>query len=1276
MSAIGFSIPAQRATANARPRFLRLKHEHYARLAAIGLPGAAWFRHQAGQVQQEGRLPARPDSLSRPFAGRFGRFGRRPANLADTYALFSGGRAVSENLQLDRVLPAGGGRSALVPVDSIPGVTTREIDWRPLIEGLKPEPDPLAAMIPADQYALFFPHVGAATTIADLMSEGGTIFLRLAEPRVEDLRIIAKYERQLGLSIQDAARLLKHAPVRSLAVTGSDLYFAQGTDIAVLVETPEPERVAALLLSQIGLATVDDPTAEWSQGRVGGLGFWGVRNVARTRSSYVARLPGAVVVTNSLHQLGRLASVQQGESDAIASLPEYTFFRSRYARNDPAESAFGLLSDAAIRRLCGPRWRIGDSRRTRDAAALMQLQAAHLDELVAGQAGDREIQAETRLSVPSTLSLTGSGVVSPAVGSLAFMTPIGELPLDRVTLDEARAYEQWRRGYERNWTWAFDPMGLRLTVREEEVAADLTVMPLIFGTQYRQFVSITEGAKLAPYAGDPHGALGHAVLAINTQSELFEMGRRLSSRTLLGPAVDPFGWIGQSVAVYADDDPFWKELADVPPDERLKFLENEAWRLPVGVQVEISSGLKLVALLTTVRAMVDQAAPGMTEWETRDYRDEPYTRVSLTKRGRSGQRGLDKAALYYAASGDALVVSTNEDVLRRAIDRQLQRREKEPREAESREAESREAESREAESREAESQGIREWDRSEDPSKKPWLGKSVGLQVDAKLLEALARFGREEYQAMMQARAWDNIPVLNEWKRRYPREDAIALHERLWQARLVCPGGGHYVWNDRWQTFESTVYGHPGEPKPGPAVPPALSAFASGNIGLTFEHQGLRVQMALARPGDGGRAIEVASEPAASKPAPSQPAAAEEEPAWTRLGEGNAGIRQALGALRSDPNDAEANLAVGKFFCVQRGDWQRGIPLLALGSDAAWNAAAEAELATAATPDDLIRTGNAWWDLAQTRTGREREACLLRAGAWYREAGKSVSTSSRAGRHVASRLTMIEGTGGAIPAIPARQSLRAVAMHLPAPPLRQNAEPGDVSTQNMRQLGLALHNYHDAFRTFPPAYRSDKDGKPLLSWRVSILPFLGQGPLYEQFHLDEPWDSEHNKRLIPQMPAVFRSPWSHAEPGKTNYLGVAGRRGIFPGKEGVRFADIRDGTSNTIAIVEADDAAAVEWTRPGDFEPKLADLEGRLGGLRDGRFLALFADGSVSMISSRVAPATLNTLFTRDGGEPFGSPAWSTVAEREETPAEPAQEPSEKGPATEGMAKPAERADR
>jgi hypothetical protein len=192
-------------------------------------------------------------------------------------------------------------------------------------------------------------------------------------------------------------------------------------------------------------------------------------------------------------------------------------------------------------------------------------------------------------------------------------------------------------------------------------------------------------------------------------------------------------------------------------------------------------------------------------------------------------------------------------------------------------------------------------------------------------------------------------------------------------------------------------------------------------------------------------------------------------------------------------------------------------------------------------------------------------------------------------------------------------------------------------TNNEKQIALALYNYHDRHNSFPPAFRQSKDGKPLLSWRVLILPFLDQQALYDQFHLDEAWDSPHNRTLIARMPAVLRCPAENealAALGKTRYLAPRGVNTVLRGAEPVSLRDITDGTSNTIVAIDAGDDHAVEWTKPDDwqFDPE-PGMESIFRSHPPGGILAMFADGSVRYLKQTIAPATLRLLLSRNGGE-------------------------------------------
>ncbi|MCP4508478.1 MAG: DUF1559 domain-containing protein, partial [Fuerstiella sp.] len=153
----------------------------------------------------------------------------------------------------------------------------------------------------------------------------------------------------------------------------------------------------------------------------------------------------------------------------------------------------------------------------------------------------------------------------------------------------------------------------------------------------------------------------------------------------------------------------------------------------------------------------------------------------------------------------------------------------------------------------------------------------------------------------------------------------------------------------------------------------------------------------------------------------------------------------------------------------------------------------------------------------------------------------------------------------------------------------------------------------------------------LLSWRVHLLPFVGHEDLYNQFALEEPWDSPANRPLADQMPDIFRSKTDVLDPGHTVYQVPVGPGAAFEDETEIRMRDFTDGTSNTIMIVEVAPDRAVIWTQPADYT---FDPEGSLDGLErigeDG-FKAAFVDGHVETLSE--VKGDLKHLFTRNGGE-------------------------------------------
>ncbi len=213
-----------------------------------------------------------------------------------------------------------------------------------------------------------------------------------------------------------------------------------------------------------------------------------------------------------------------------------------------------------------------------------------------------------------------------------------------------------------------------------------------------------------------------------------------------------------------------------------------------------------------------------------------------------------------------------------------------------------------------------------------------------------------------------------------------------------------------------------------------------------------------------------------------------------------------------------------------------------------------------------------------------------------------------------------------------------IALLLPAVQQAREAARRTQAKNNLKQIGLSMHVYSDDHRSFPKRAISDADGSPQLSWRVAILPYLDQKELYDEFHLDEAWDSEHNKALIGRMPAVFATPGDDTmtKSGKTRYVVLAGDDTFFDGDDGPTIDDIEDGLSNTIMVVEARADHAVTWTAPDDLE---LDFEEPLAGLessRTGGFQVLMGDGAIRFVSNLIDPETLLVLFSKSGGEPVG----------------------------------------
>jgi prepilin-type processing-associated H-X9-DG protein len=213
------------------------------------------------------------------------------------------------------------------------------------------------------------------------------------------------------------------------------------------------------------------------------------------------------------------------------------------------------------------------------------------------------------------------------------------------------------------------------------------------------------------------------------------------------------------------------------------------------------------------------------------------------------------------------------------------------------------------------------------------------------------------------------------------------------------------------------------------------------------------------------------------------------------------------------------------------------------------------------------------------------------------------------------------------------------ALLLPAVQAAREAAKHAQCSNNLREISLAMLRYEQAYGCFPPAYVADKKGKPMHSWRVLLLPYMGQQNLYNQYRFNEPWDGPNNRRISDLALGLYQCPTQpdRKEP-TTNYMMVVGPHTISDGPHSRRISAITDGVSNTIMLVEVADSDTW-WAEPRDlnfdeinFKINSSKRQG-ISSYHPGGVNAAFCDGSVRFLSDSINPQLVKAMFTIDGGE-------------------------------------------
>ena len=419
----------------------------------------------------------------------------------DLYSVFTGAAAIQETLQLEllNTTPRRATEKNTpvkvvedVALSTLQGPQVQSHPFKEMLKGRTPALPPLASYIPDDQYGVFFANINKQIELADLMDEWGGNLLRQVESSAQDFKVREKVSKQLCLENSMLTRMFGDRVVADMAITGSDPFLKEGTAVTVLFTLKDAARFRKQLDKHYAEAA-KAPGAVRSEFVVAGKHGMAVVTPDLRVSSYMMMVGNLGVVSTSKAALERVLAVESKQLPALAQADDFRYMRTIFPQDAKEEDIFIYLSDAHIRNLVGPRWKIAEARRMQCSANMGLIANARLwfrtekrreptmKELVAGgylgknppvcpEHGAYEIDAHGEVYCP----------VHNRPGKL---TPLNELKLTTVTPDEASQYNGFVTNYNRYWTQFFDPIGIRVKLGQN-IRVQTCILPLIENSWY------------------------------------------------------------------------------------------------------------------------------------------------------------------------------------------------------------------------------------------------------------------------------------------------------------------------------------------------------------------------------------------------------------------------------------------------------------------------------------------------------------------------------------------------------------------------------------------------------------------------------------------------------------------------------------------------------------------------------------------------------------------------------------------------------------------------
>ena len=403
------------------------------------------------------------------------------------YELASGAGSLDEALALGRIASVWHNPDRrTIPVGKLGGPAMPTHDWKRLMAGKKPRPEPLAACVPFDHWYFTAARLSAVADLKQLSESWGSP-LRFAQMSGRDARLLERYQEQLRLPIQELAKIDPKL-VRAVALTGSDLFWAEGTDLTAIVDTPDPAAFAAVL----DRLAPGRPTVQ--RHREGVIEQRGTQFRARTRER--------VLVSNSLTALRRVLDTIAGKRPSLASRFDFQYMRTAFPRDPKQEDAFVFLGDDFIRALVSPAAaHQGHAPRPKPGRAAEDQSCGPRSRDAARQETRRH---EGDVRRPSAGRFGGRPIAwkdgeasSRTHGTLSHGVPLIDVPIRDVTEGEFDAYQRFCIDYEKLWLTFIDPVGIRMKSGSNALRVEAYMLPLAQNEAYRQLRRWTGGKSCA-----------------------------------------------------------------------------------------------------------------------------------------------------------------------------------------------------------------------------------------------------------------------------------------------------------------------------------------------------------------------------------------------------------------------------------------------------------------------------------------------------------------------------------------------------------------------------------------------------------------------------------------------------------------------------------------------------------------------------------------------------------------------------------------------------------